>query len=70
MKKSDFHYTKDGGRFLWIQPSGQAVWVNAEDVKRCIKAEHNPYMLKADVDNCIYLIQRKKALDYAGPMPG
>jgi hypothetical protein len=69
-KESVLYYLKQGGKFLWVQPSGQTVFASTDDVKRIYKNELNPYAGKAEVESFVYKMQTEQALDYAGSMPG
>jgi hypothetical protein len=69
--KSAIYYMKQGGNYLWEQPSGQVVFANEASAKRALKQEavfENPS--KEQIEGKLYEIQVGRALDYAGSLPG
>ena len=67
---SSVYFMKEGGKFLWRQPTGQTVFANEDTVKRVYLNEINGGAGKAELSQFLYRIQTGQALDYAGSMPG
>jgi len=68
--QSSIYYLKQGGKFLWRQPSGQAVFADTKAVERVYQNEINPFAAKPELSQFVYEVQTAQALNYAGSMPG
>jgi hypothetical protein len=70
-KQSAIYYMKQGGGYLWEQPSSQVVFANEATAKRALKQESTfDDLSKAQLEKKLYDIQTSQAIDYAGSLPG